>query len=115
MKKYEVNRIKRQVLNKTQAEVAAVAGCSGATITKYESGGEVSVMAEKAITGAYDQLWHDVLKNDENRNELALEALMLLEAKSERETFFILQKMMYRLSKALLDYRQNFIEEDDRI
>ena len=72
-------------------------------------------MAEKAITGAYDQIWHDVLKHDENRNELALEALMLLEAKNERETFFILQKMMYRLSKVWLDYRQEFVEEDDRI
>ena len=115
MKKYGVNRLKRQVLGLSQKEVADKAGCSGPTISQYELGDSISPMALKCIEWAYDELWHDVGKYDENKNQLALEGLVLLECTKGTETFMCLQHMMYRISKMMLDYREQFMGGDDRI
>ena len=117
MKKYDVNRLKRQVLGLSQKEVADKAGCSSCTISQYESGdGGISPMALRCIEWAYEELWHDVKKYDENKNQIALEGLVLLECTKPVETFMCLQHLMYRISKTMLDYREQFMDGgDDRI
>lgn len=116
MKKYIINRLKRQVLGLNQKEVADKAGCASSTVSQYESGEVISPMAQKCIEWAYDEAWHDVGKYDENKNQIALEGLALLECTKPVDTFMCLQHMMYRISKALLDYREQFMDGgDDKI
>lgn len=52
LKPNEVCRIKREALGLTQAEFGALVGCTGGSISAYESGKEVSELVYKGISWA---------------------------------------------------------------
>lgn len=56
LKPNEVCKIKREALGLTQAELASYVGCTGASISMYESGKEVSELVYKGIGWALKDL-----------------------------------------------------------
>lgn len=102
MKPYEINAAKRTALGLTQKQLAEMCGISGATVSSYEAGGEVSYIVAKAI----DRELKDRLKNldfvEARKIGILTEAILLVKDKSKegnlKEIAFMTKNIGYLMT-----------------
>lgn len=101
LKPNEVCKIKREALGLTQAELAAQVGCTGGTISSYESGKEVSELAYKGIGWAIKELESKLSPEDFNNYKLRIGAECAIAEPNDKLKVVKLHNLMFNTLKYL--------------
>lgn len=101
LKPAEVCKIKREAMHLTQAELAQRVGCTGGTISSYESGKEVSELAYKGISWALKDLESKLTPEEFNDYKLRIGCECAIAEKNDKLKVVKLHNLMFNVLKYL--------------
>ena len=101
LKPYEVCKIKREALGLTQAELASYVGCTGGSISMYESGKEVSELVYKGIGWALKDLESKLSPEKFNDYKLRVGANCVISEPNDKLKVTKIHNLMFNCLKYL--------------
>lgn len=109
LKANTVCKIKREAMGMTQAELAAVVGCTNGSISSYESGKEVSELIYKGISWALRDLESKMSPEQFNDYKLRIGAECAIAEPNSKLKVQKLHNLMFNTLKYL-----QFLEQQER-
>ena len=95
MKKYEVNRAKRQAMGLTQKEIGERASVTGSTVARYENGAtDMTEIAVRSLEWAYEEAFRALSQEEQAKVRIATNALLLMDARTYLDKVDCLQTIM---------------------
>lgn len=104
-----VCRIKREAMCMTQAEFAGVVGCTGASISAYESGKDVSELIYKGISWALKDLESKMSPAEFNNYKLRVGTECAIAEPNDKLKVTKLHNLMFNTLKYL-----QYLEQQER-
>ena len=109
LKAYQVCKIKREALGLTQSELGGHVGCTGASISAYEAGKEVSELIYKGISWGLKDLESKLTPEQFNDYKLRIGAECAIQEPNQRLKVSKLHTLIFNTLKYL-----EFIEQQER-
>lgn len=103
MKKNELNKIRRESLGLTQAQLAEKVGISAATVSKHENGELISDIYYKAINNTLKKLEMDMTKDQYAEYRMTVGVKIVLIEKEPEQKMVRLHDLLHEVSKSIFE------------